>query len=106
MIEVTFQGAPAGAGQLVFRFWRPALKRLGTMNVTGIFQLARMHAQISIRCLDRLLELVESKRFLGGEGANNSQTQALMNHAIDFVRTMRRAAMHAFEFLFIRLMLW
>src|SRR5438046_3028387 len=73
----------AGGGQPKLRAWLPVSKRLGAKDVTGIFQLARVHAEITIRGVEQMLELIERQRFVGRERTHDSEAYALVNECIE-----------------------
>src|SRR4051794_30149648 len=56
--QVTLQRPPAGGAQAVLGARHPALERLGAHDVSGLFELARVHAQVAIGGLQQPLELV------------------------------------------------
>src|SRR5204863_2075615 len=87
-----------GSRQTVFGPGRASLKRFGAIDIAGVFQLAGVDAEIAVGCLDRMLQLVESERFVCGQGADDSQAQTLVNQPIDFMRAVRSAALHPAEF--------
>jgi hypothetical protein len=61
-----------------------------------------MDTQISIGCFDRVLQLIESERFVCRQSADNAQPQALVNHPIDLVRAVwGAAAMYALQLLLL-----
>src|ERR1041384_5435852 len=101
MIEIALEGLASGRGQTVFSLRRAAFERFRAADVTRVFQLARMHTQVAVARFYRGLQLVESHRLMRRERADNSQPQTLMNHAIDFARAMRRAAVHGVELLLL-----
>ena len=43
-----------------------------------------MDAEVAIGCLEHALEIVEAKRFVGGESADNTEPNALVNKAVEF----------------------
>src|SRR5882762_3305178 len=95
VIEILFQRPAPGRRQTVFSFGCAALERLRTADVPGLLEFARVHTQIAVSCLDRVFEFVEGERIIDGQGADDSQAQSLVNHAIDIMRAVRRAAMYA-----------
>src|SRR5436305_6928632 len=92
--EITFQGPPAGGRQTVFGFGRASVKGLRAMDVTSVFELARVHAQIAVGRANGVLELVERERFIDRQRADYPQAQPLVNQTIDFVHAVWRTAVH------------
>jgi hypothetical protein len=101
VIEILFQRATPGRCQTVFSFGRAALERFRAIYVTGVFQFPRMDTQISIGCFDGMLQLIEGERFVCRQGADYAQPEALVNHPIDLVRAVGRAAMYASQLFFL-----
>ena len=102
VIKITFQSAPPGGRQAVLGFRSAAFERFRAIDVTCLFQFPRMDAQISISGFDRVLQLIESERFVCGQGTDNAQPQALVNHPIDLVRAVWGAAvMYALQLLLL-----
>ena len=101
VIEITLERPATGSGQTVLGLGRASLKRFRTADITRVFQLPGMHAEIAVGGLDQVLELVEGERFVGRQRADNSQPQPFMNHPIDLMRTVRRAAVHAAQLFLI-----
>ena len=64
----------AGRGQPIFRCAESFLEALGATDVVRVFQLARVHAQISVRSLEQAFQVVKApRRSLIGQCAENSQ---------------------------------
>src|SRR5262249_47974033 len=80
-------------------------ERFRTIDVTSVFQFARVDAQIPVSCFDSVLEFIECETLVRCQRADNSQTQTLVNHSINFVSTMRRPAVNATQFLLFSLSL-
>src|SRR5580700_615204 len=55
VIKIFFESAPSRLGQTIFGLRHAALECLGAGDVIGIFQLARMYAQIAIGSFEELL---------------------------------------------------
>src|SRR5579862_6066845 len=69
MIEITLQCPTTGGRQTILRMRQPATERLLTANVAGFLQLARVDAQVPIRGLHELLQLVEAQHLVDGQRA-------------------------------------
>jgi hypothetical protein len=90
MIEIFFQRAAAVRSDAVLRFRQPVRERLGARDVAGVFEFASVNAEIAVRYDEELLEFVECERFVDCKGADDRQTSALVNQAIQIRRGFRR----------------
>jgi len=63
----------------------PAFERLCASDVFGLFELARMHAEVAVGRLHQLLEIAEAEGIIDGECAHNAKAQALVNQPIECV---------------------
>src|SRR5689334_6629165 len=62
VVEIAFEGATAGRGDGVLRLRHASLEGLRARDVLGLLQLARVDAEISVRGIEELLEIVEAER--------------------------------------------
>ena len=84
LVEIFGQGAAAGGGQAVFGAGDASFKKFQAGNVLRLFELAGVDAEVSVGGFEHALEIVEAERIVGGEGADDAETNALMNEAIEF----------------------
>jgi hypothetical protein len=82
MIQVRFQRPPASSGQFVLRFRHTAFKVLLARKVLPFLELSRVHAQVSIGCMQELLEFVECHCLVYGKSTDNAQSDRLVNQTI------------------------
>src|SRR6185312_8768590 len=68
-LEIALQGAAAGVGQPVLRLRHPSLEVLLAGDVAGLFQLAGVNAEVAVRRLEQLLEIVEAQVIVHRQGA-------------------------------------
>src|SRR3954452_24188522 len=93
--QVALQGPPAGGAQTVLGAGHPTFERLGAHDVSGLFELARVHAQVAIGGLQQALELIEGERLVDRERTHDGQPHPLVNEAVELERAVgRRAALH------------
>src|SRR5256885_16809969 len=91
MIEVARERPAPGGCQSIFSLRGTACERLRAIDIARVLQLARMDAQITVTCFDRMLQFIECQRFFRRQGADDSQSQTLVNQTIDFMSSVRRA---------------
>src|ERR1700704_2387590 len=81
--EVALQGAAAGVGQPVLRLRHPPLEVLLAGDVAGLFQLAGVDAQVAVRRLEQLLEVVEAQVIVHRQGADDAETHPIVDQAVE-----------------------
>jgi len=84
LIEVFGESAAAGGGEAIFGAGDAAFEKLYAGNVLGFLELAGVDAEIAVGGLQDTLEIVEAEGVVGGEGADDAETDALVNQAIEF----------------------
>src|SRR6267154_1457840 len=57
MIQIALQSAASGGGQAVFGLRHAALEGFGAGDILGVFELARMHADITIGSIKQFLQV-------------------------------------------------
>src|SRR5690242_9742026 len=82
MVEIALKGAACGSGEPVFRLWQAAIEQFCAVDVRGLFQLACMHGKISVGGSEQGFELVEGERRIDGQRADNAQTHAFVDEAV------------------------
>jgi len=83
MVQVSFKSTAAGRGQSIIGFWEAALEVLIASNVTGFFELSGMNAKVSVGGAEQTLEIIEAQGLIDGKGADNSESHAFVNQAIE-----------------------
>src|SRR5207247_925046 len=58
-------------------------------HVAGVLELARVHAEVAVGRLQQSLEIVERQRLDGGQRADHSQPQAVMQERVEAARDVR-----------------
>src|SRR5258708_39652202 len=53
-------------------------------NVLRFFELARVHAEVTVRCLENAFQVIEAETCIGRERTHNAQPDALMNQPVEF----------------------
>jgi len=84
LVEVSFEGVAACAGELVLSAGHPRFEEFAAADVVGFFEFAGVHAEVAVGSFEQTLEIVEAERIVGGERAENSETQAFVDQAIEF----------------------
>src|ERR1700722_11410173 len=79
MIEIFFQRPAASRRQPKFGLEQPAREGLGAADVPGVFQLARVDAQVAVGDSQELLQFVEPERLVHRQRADDSQAGTLVN---------------------------
>src|SRR6202051_3300644 len=83
VIEVTLERPLAGGGQAVFGLRQTADERLVALDVTGLFELARVHAEVAVRGAQQALEIVEAQPLVHGQRRDDPQPHALVDQAVE-----------------------
>src|SRR5713101_2036664 len=84
--EVLFERTPAGRVQAVLGSRYPAIERLVAGDVLGFFQLSGMDAQVAVCRVQEPLEVVERQPLVNCQGADDAQSQALVDEPIEIER--------------------
>ena len=58
VVEIFFQGPSAGRAEAEFSLWQAIGKALGAGDVAGVFQLARVDAQVAVGGVEQRLQRV------------------------------------------------
>ena len=84
LIEIVGKGAAAGGGEAVFSARDTRLEIFQAGNVFGLFEFAGMNAKVAVSRSKDALEVVEAEAWVGGEGAHDSETNALVDESVKF----------------------
>ena len=84
--QIVFECAAAGGSEFVFSFRETAFKIFGAGDVARFFEFASMDAEIAVSSIHQALERAECQRLIRGEGADDSEPQALVNQTIEVRR--------------------
>src|SRR5271156_5048332 len=90
VVQILFQRAATGARQAIFGFRHAPVESFRTAQIAGVFQLARMDAQVAVRGAQQLFQLVESERFVHGERADDSKARTLVDQTVQIRRRIFR----------------
>src|SRR4029453_13493772 len=90
MIQISLQGVAPGGAELISGPWHPPVEVLLADDVLCLLELPRVHAQVSVCCLEQSLELVESQRLIDRKRAQDTQPHPLMDQSIE-------TRIHAFD---------
>src|SRR5689334_6690864 len=80
--EVAFERAASRGRKLVLGLGHAPVEVFITGDVLRLFELARVHAQVSVRGVKELFEVVEGERFVDGEGADYGEPDAFVYEAV------------------------
>src|SRR6185295_12010438 len=83
MIEIALESPPAGRREPVVGLRHPALEVLLAGDVSCLFQLAGMDAEVAIRRLQQPLEVVEAEMMVDGQGADDPQPHPLVDETVE-----------------------
>lgn len=81
--QIILESSAACRGQFVFSFRQPAFEELRDGDVSSIFEFTRMNAEITVSGIHQVFEIAERQRLVGGECANDPETQALVDQAVE-----------------------
>src|SRR5205085_12586759 len=80
--EVALQRLSARRRQAVLGLRRAPVEVLVADDVLRLFELARVHAQVAVRGVQELFEVVKGERFVDGEGADDGEADSFMYQSI------------------------
>src|SRR5579864_5165807 len=83
VIEVTLERPLAGGGQAVLGLRQAADEGLVALDVTGLFELARVHAEIAVGGAQQALQVVEAQPLVHGQRRDDPQPHALVDQAVE-----------------------
>src|ERR1039457_6148505 len=83
VIQVALQRAPPSGRQPVIGARHAAGEALGAVHIPGLFQLPRMNTEVTVGSIQQFLEFAEGQRLVHGEPAENTQTEAFVDQAVE-----------------------
>jgi len=83
VIQIFFEGTAAGGGEAKFGFRHAACERFGASDVPGVFEFARVNAEVAIARAEKFFELVEREGGVHGERADDGEARAFVNQPIE-----------------------
>src|ERR1051326_3096273 len=83
VVEVVLQRAAAAGRQPVLGPRNASVERLGAVDVLGLFQLARVHAQVAVGRVEQRLQLVERELAVYRQRAQDAKTHALVDQPVE-----------------------
>ena len=89
--DVFLERAPSGGGEPVFGARHAAVERLVARDVLCVLELSGVDAQVAVGGLQQPLEIVERQPVVGGQRADNAETEPLVNDAIERDSRLLRA---------------
>src|ERR1700752_1137339 len=92
LIQILGQCCASFCRQSVLSPRHAPLKKLHARDVFRLFQLSRMHAQISIGGLEHALQIVDTQRIISRQRTHNPQPDTLVYQSVQFgqFRSSRR----------------
>ena len=85
MAEIAIERFFASGGDAVIRARHATIETFAALDVAGVFELARVHAEIAVAGLQDRLELVEGQPFVHRERRDDAEAKTLVNDAIEIV---------------------
>src|SRR5260370_42713287 len=82
VIEVALERPLAGGRQAVLGLRQAADERLVALDVAGLFELARVYAEVAVGGAQQALEIVEAQALLHGQRRDDPQPHALAGRAV------------------------
>src|SRR6202166_5073272 len=83
VIEVALERPLAGGGQPILGLRQAADERLVALDVTGLFELARVHAEVAVGGAQEALEVVEAQPLVHGKRRDDPQPHALVDQPVE-----------------------
>src|SRR5438034_658586 len=87
VVEIAFEGSTTGRRDGVLRLRHTSLEGLRARDVLRLLQLAGMNAEIAVRGAQQLFEIVEAERVCRSQRAEDTESHALVNQAIERERS-------------------
>src|SRR5579864_4788914 len=84
LIQILRQRRASLRREPVLRPRHASLEEFHARDVFRFFQLARMHAQISVGGLEHALQVVKAQRIVSRQRTHNPQPDTLMNQSVQF----------------------
>ena len=84
MLEVGLKSAAAGGGKPVLGARNAGFEELVATDVVRFFEFSGVNAEVAVGRFQQAAQVVEAERVIDGEGAHDTQPQALVNDAIEF----------------------
>jgi hypothetical protein len=84
LIEIFGEGAATGGREAVLGARDATFEKLYAGNVLRFFELAGVDAEVAVGGLEDTLEVVEAEGVVGRQGADDAETNAFVNQAIEF----------------------
>jgi len=86
MIQIALESFASGSGEAVFGLGQAPVEGFGADDVVGFFEAAGMHAEVAVGGLEKRLQFIECQRTIYGQGADDPETYAFMDQAIEIRR--------------------
>ena len=83
VVQIAVKGRPALAGQAVLGLREATLERLLALDVARVLELAGVRAEVAVGDLEQRLQFLERQRFVDRERADDPQTHALVDLAVE-----------------------
>src|SRR2546427_551101 len=83
VVEIALKGSTARPSKAVFRLGHAPLEGLVAGDILRVFELARVHADIAVGCVEQLFEIAESERLVDGERADDAEPHALVDQPVE-----------------------
>ena len=83
---LVFQATLAAQSQAQNGAGQPAFELFLAGDISGLFEFARVDAQIAVGRVQNLFQLAEGQGFVDGERAHNTQAQPFVDHAVERAR--------------------
>jgi len=84
LVEVLGKRAASGRGEAVFGAGDAGFEIFQAGNVVGFLELAGVDAEVAVGGFENSFEVFEAEARVGGEGADDSEANALVNEAVEF----------------------
>src|SRR5690606_11613720 len=82
VVQITLQLAPPFRPQPVLGARDPPPEGLTALDVAGLLQAARVHAEVAVRGVEQALEVVEAELVVDREGAHDAEAHALVDDPV------------------------
>lgn len=86
MIEIPFEGFAARCSDVVFRKRCSAREGLLHRDVTGVFELTRVDADVAVSSVQEILQVRKAEFLVCGKSADDAKPHSLVDHLVKFAR--------------------
>src|SRR5690242_20241886 len=86
MTQIFFECFATGGAEAVLGLGHASGEGLRARDIAGVFELARVDADVAVCGAEELFEFIERERTIYGQSADDAETRALVNQPVEVCR--------------------